>query len=99
MPLTPIYIDKNLSAIFCVWDRIFGTFQEELEEEPPVYGVLKPVKTWNPILINFQHAGNVIRDAYHTNNFKDKLRIWFMPTGWRPKDVIEKFPITIVKDL
>jgi hypothetical protein len=97
--INPIYIDKNLSAIFCVWDRIFGTFQEELEEEPPVYGVLKPVKTWNPILINFQHAGNVIRDAYHTNNFIDKLRIWFMPTGWRPKDVIEKFPITIVKDV
>ena len=97
--INPIYIDKNLSAIFCVWDRIFGTFQEELDEEPPVYGVLKPVKTWNPILINFQHAGNVIRDAYNTNNFKDKLRIWFMPTGWRPKDVIEKFPITIIKDV
>ena len=94
-----IYIDKNLSAIFCVWDRIFGTFQEELDEEPPVYGVLKPVKTWNPILINFQHAWNVIQDAYNTNNFKDKFRIWFMPTGWRPKDVIEKFPITIDKDV
>jgi len=97
--INSIYIDKNLAAIFCIWDRIFGTFQEELDEEPPVYGVLKPVKTWNPILINFQHAWRVIKDAYHTKSFKDKLRIWFMPTGWRPKDVIDRYPISIVEDV
>ena len=96
--INSIYIDKNLSAIFCVWDRIFGTFQEELDEEPPVYGVLKPVNTWNPIVINFQHAFNVIQDAYNTNSLKDKLRIWFMPTGWRPADVIGKFPRPITEN-
>ena len=96
--INPIYIDKNLSAIFCIWDRAFGTFQEELDEEPPVYGVLKPVNTWNPLLINFQHAFNVIQDAYNTSSFKDKLRIWFMPTGWRPYDVVEKFPRNIITD-
>jgi len=96
--INPIYIDKNLSAIFCVWDRVFGTFQEELDHEPPVYGVLKPVNTWNPLLINFQHAFNVIQDAYHTSSFKDKLRIWFMPTGWRPSDIIDKFPRPITTD-
>jgi len=96
--INPIYIDKNLSAIFCIWDRIFGTFQEELDQEPPVYGVLKPVNTWNPLLINFQHAFNVIQDAYNTSSFKDKLRIWFMPTGWRPSDIIEKFPRPITTD-
>ena len=96
--INPIYIDKNLSAIFCIWDRAFGTFQEELDEEPPVYGVLKPVNTWNPLLINFQHAFNVIQDAYNTSSFKDKLRIWFMPTGWRLNDVVEKFPRNIITD-
>ena len=93
-----IYIDKNLSAIFCIWDRVFGTFQEELDDEPPVYGVLKPVNTWNPLLINFQHAFNVIQDSYNTSSLKDKFRIWFMPTGWRPTDVIDKFPRNIIKD-
>ena len=96
--INPIYIDKNLSAIFCIWDRAFGTFQEELDEEPPVYGILKPVNTWNPLLINFQHAFNVIQDAYNTSNIRDKLRIWFMPTGWRPNDVVEKFPRNIITD-
>ena len=96
--INPIYIDKNLSAIFFIWDRVFGTFQEELDDEPPVYGVLKPVNTWNPLLINFQHAFNVIQDAYNTSSIKDKFRIWFMPTGWRPTDVIDKYPRNIIKD-
>ena len=93
------YIDKNLAAIFCVWDRAFGTFQEELDNIPPVYGVLKPANTWNPILINFQHIWRLIKDAWRTKNWLDKLRIWFMPTGWRPNDVIEKYPVTIIDDI
>jgi alkylglycerol monooxygenase len=92
------YIDKNLAAIFCVWDRVFGTFQEELDDVPPVYGVLKPANTWNPILINFQHIWRLIKDAWRTNNWFDKLRIWFMPTGWRPKDVVAKFPIEVITE-
>lgn len=81
------YIDKNLSAIFCIWDRLFGTFQEELQNIPCVYGTLKPVNTWNPFIINFQHLWYLIVDAWHTRNFKNKIKIWFMPTGWRPDDV------------
>ena len=96
--INEIYIDKNLAAIFCVWDRMFGTFQEELDEVPPVYGVLKPANTWNPVIINFQHLWRLMKDAWRTNNWFDKLRIWFMPTGWRPEDVKEKYPIEIIED-
>ncbi len=97
--INPEYIDKNLGQIFCVWDRMFGTFQEELEEVPPQYGVLKPANTWNPILINFQHIWRLIQDAWRTNNYWDKLRIWFMPTGWRPEDIKEKYPVSIIEDV
>ena len=90
------YIDKNLGAIFCVWDRMFGTFQEELESVTPVYGVLKPVRSWNPIIINFQHLWQLTKDAYRTKHWPDKLKLWFMPTGWRPQDVVEKYPIAII---
>ncbi|MDG1435304.1 MAG: sterol desaturase family protein [Saprospiraceae bacterium] len=93
--INDIYIDKNFSAIFILWDKWFGTFQEELEEETPVYGTLKPANTWNPVLINYQHAWQILKDAWRTNNWLDKIRIWFMPTGWRPKDVQEKYPIII----
>ena len=96
--INPEYIDKNLGAIFCTWDRMFGTFQEELKDVPPVYGVLKPARTWNPVLINFQHIWRLMVDAWHTRNWLDKFRIWFMPTGWRPDDVREKIPRSIIED-
>ena len=91
--INPIYIDKNLAAIFCVWDRIFGTFQEELDSEPPIYGTLKPVSSWNPFWINFQHFFLLARDAWYTKKWKDKFVLWFKPTGWRPKDVQIRFPV------
>lgn len=93
------YIDKNLGQIFSVWDRLFGTFQEELDEVPPRYGVLKPAMTYNPLWINFQHAYNLAFDAWHAKRFTDKLRIWFMPTGWRPADVAERFERPIIEDV
>lgn len=96
--INPEYIDKNFSQIFIVWDKLFGTFQEELREKPPVYGIKKPVNTWNPILINFQHAGRVWLDFFRTKSWKDKARIWFMPTGWRPEDVASKYPIEILEN-
>lgn len=97
--INPIYIDKNLSAIFSIWDRIFGTFQEELADEPCVYGTLKPVQTWNPLLINFQHNWGLAKDAWYTKRWADKFRLWFMPTGWRPKDVAARFPRPIVENV
>ena len=93
------YLDKNLSQIFIIWDKIFGTFQEELNDVQPVYGVKRPVRTWNPLLINFQHLWLIISDAWHTISIWDKLRIWFMPTGWRPKDVINKYPVKVIQDI
>lgn len=93
------YLDKNYGQIFIIWDRMFGTFQPELPDLPAVYGVKRPVKTWNPIIINWQHLGLLYLDAWRTKNWWDKLRIWFMPTGWRPADVIDKYPVEAVKDV
>ncbi len=97
--INPEYIDKNLGQILCIWDRMFGTFQEELDDVPPQFGVLKQAATWNPVHINFQHFWNMLKDAWRTGNYWDKIRIWFMPTGWRPSDVKEKYPITIIEDV
>ena len=97
--MNDIYMDKNFGQIFIFWDKMFGTFQEELPEVPPVYGVKRPVKTWNPFLINFKHLSLLITDAWRANSYKDKLRIWFMPTGWRPADVTEKYPVHYVESM
>ncbi len=96
--INPIYIDKNFGQIFTWWDRMFGTFQEELDEVPPVYGVTRPARTWNPIKINFQHLWLLMQDAWRTDRWIDKLRIWFMPTGWRPSDVVDRYPVAKIDD-
>jgi sterol desaturase/sphingolipid hydroxylase (fatty acid hydroxylase superfamily) len=93
------YIDKNFGQIFIIWDKLFGTFQEELNTVPAVYGITVPVQTFNPIKINFQHIWQLIKDAWHTKSMKDKLVIWFKPTGWRPNDVASFFPIFKIEDV
>lgn len=93
------YLDKNYGQIFIVWDRLFGTFQPELQEVPAVYGVKRPVKTWNPIIINWQHLGLLWLDAWRTKSWWDRARIWFMPTGWRPADVVDRYPVKAVEDV
>lgn len=88
-----IYIDRNYGGVFIIWDRLFGSFQEELDDEPCMYGIRKPIKSWNPVWANLHFYTQLVRDAWHTKSWRDKCRIWFMPTGWRPADVEEKFPL------
>ena len=92
------YLDKNYSQIFIIWDKLFNTFQIELDDIKPVYGTLRPVSTWNPIVINFKHFFQLFHDAWNTEKFTDKIKLWFKPTGWRPEDVKIKFPLTEVSD-
>ncbi len=93
------YMDKNLSQIFIVWDKLFGTFQEELPDVPPVYGISRPARTWNPFKINFQHFWLLLKDAWRAEQWSDKLKIWFMPTGWRPEGLDEKYPVSKIEDV
>lgn len=97
--INPEYLDKNFGQIFIFWDKLFGTFQEEREEIPAVYGITIPVRTWNPIKINFTHLWLLIKDAWHTQSWKDKFRIWLMPLGWRPSDVVDTYPIYKIEDV
>lgn len=96
--INPEYLDKNHGQIFIIWDKLFGTFQKELPDVPPVYGITSPMSTWNPIKINFKHLWVLIQDAYHAESWLDKFTIWFKPLGWRPADVATKFPINKIED-
>ena len=97
--INPEYMDKNLSQIFIVWDKLFGTFAEEKKEIPPVYGITRPARTWNPVRINFQHLWLMITDAWHTHHWKEKLTLWFRPTGYRPTDVAAQYPVYKIDDV
>ncbi len=97
--INEIYLDKNFGQVFIFWDRLFNTYQEERADTPCVYGVTRPVKTWNPIKINFMHMWLLIKDAWRAKNWTDKLTIWFKPLGWRPADVAAKYPVEKINDV
>jgi alkylglycerol monooxygenase len=78
------YLDKNFGEIFIVWDKMFGTCA--YEDEEPVYGALTPIESCNPNKIYFHYWGFLWEDCKHTKSWWDKVRLWFMPLGWRPED-------------
>ena len=97
--INPEYMDKNHGQIFIFWDKLFGTYQEELDTIPPVFGITRPAQTWNPFRINFQHLWLLICDAWRAENWKDKFTIWFQPTGWRPENFEEKYPVAKITNV
>lgn len=86
------YIDRNYGGILVLWDRLFGSFQEELDNDPVLFGVRKPLANWNPFWANLQVYAYLWFDAVHTRRWRDRLGIWFRRTGWRPADVEKRFP-------
>jgi hypothetical protein len=87
-----LYLDKNYVGVFLMWDRLFGTFQEELDEEPCIYGVRGQLKSWNPVWANLHYWWLMALDCWHARSWVDKLRVWIAPPGWRPPDVAARFP-------
>ncbi|MCP4442927.1 MAG: sterol desaturase family protein [Aureispira sp.] len=77
-----IYLDRNHAGTLVIWDRIFGTFQEELEEEPVVYGITTNINTYNPLKIATHEFGALWKDIKKAPTFKAKLGYIFQPPGW-----------------
>ncbi|MBL0912416.1 MAG: sterol desaturase family protein [Bacteroidia bacterium] len=85
------YLDKNFSEFLIIWDRIFGTFQEE--DEKVVYGMYSHPNSWNPVKINFHYYVLLWKQAKEAPYVWDKIRLWFMPLGWTPRGLQPKpFP-------
>ena len=78
----PKYIDKNHAGTLIIWDRIFGTFQKE--EEEVVYGITKPLASWNPVWANFHYWFDLTETARKSRNFRDKINVFIKPPGWFP---------------
>ncbi|TGN07034.1 sterol desaturase family protein [Leptospira ilyithenensis] len=83
--VNPRYIDKNYGGVFIFWDRWFGTFEEEKEE--PVYGVVKPLGTFQPILAEIHVFSDLFRDFRLTKNKREGILGFFKPPGFRPSDL------------
>ena len=84
------YIDANYGGVFIIWDRMFGTYNPQRPDVKPVYGTATPLNSWNPLWANFQVFSIMIKDTIKTKSWKDKIKVWFSKTYWRPEDCIEE---------
>jgi sterol desaturase/sphingolipid hydroxylase (fatty acid hydroxylase superfamily) len=84
------YVDRNYGGILIVWDRLFGTYCEEDDAEPCVYGTRSPLRSWNPVWANLQVYAALWREMRLCSRWQDRLALWFKPPGWRPADVLAR---------
>ena len=78
----PQYLDRNHAGIFIIWDRLFGTFEPEVEK--PVYGLVTNIETYNPIKIAFLEWYNLLKDVFTTKtSFINKFKYLIKPPGWK----------------
>jgi len=76
------YLDQNHAGILMIWDRMFGTFSEEKDEEKPVYGLTKNITSYNPLVIVSHEYKDIWKDVQRAPSFTDKLKYIFYPPGW-----------------
>ena len=76
------YLDRNHAGILIIWDRIFGTFQEEKNEDFPVYGITNNISTYNLFKIASHEYISLWGDVKRAPTFKDKFNYLFQPPGW-----------------
>jgi sterol desaturase/sphingolipid hydroxylase (fatty acid hydroxylase superfamily) len=94
----PLYLDRNYAGVFIVWDRMFGTFQPELETEKCRYGIVKNLGTYNPVKICLHEWWGIITDMRHARSVREAAMYLLAPPGWSPdgsrttsKQLLEKW--------
>jgi sterol desaturase/sphingolipid hydroxylase (fatty acid hydroxylase superfamily) len=78
----PQYLDRNHAGILIIWDKMFGTFEPEVEK--PVYGLVKNISTYNPVKIALMEWYNMFRDAFTSKTtMSNRLKYFIKPPGWK----------------
>lgn len=80
----PRYLDSNYAGVFIIWDRMFGSFAAEQDDEAPRYGIVKNLGAFNPIVISFHEWIAMFHDVRKAKSFHDGFYFLFGPPGWSP---------------
>jgi len=83
--VNPEYQDRNYAGTLIIWDRLFGTFEPERAE--PVYGITKPLASWNPLWANVHVFGEIWLHVRAARSWRDRGRAVFGHPGWRPPEL------------
>jgi alkylglycerol monooxygenase len=79
------YIDKNFGGVLAVWDRLFGTYQTELKEEPVTYGVRESFPSFSPLIINSYYLKTIAKKIKLSSSLYEVVCSIFGPPAWLPK--------------
>ncbi|SEB70523.1 Sterol desaturase/sphingolipid hydroxylase, fatty acid hydroxylase superfamily [Tenacibaculum sp. MAR_2009_124] len=83
-----LYLDTNFSNMFSFWDKLFKTYQEEIDEVQPKYGITesegKTINSENLISSQFGLLKDLYKDLKYTPSWKNKIKLIFMPPDWSP---------------
>ena len=78
----PRYLDKNYAGIFIIWDKIFGTFEAERDDEQIKYGIIKNLENYNIVWAVFHEWVGIAKDLWNAPGLKNKLFYAIKPPGW-----------------
>jgi hypothetical protein len=79
------YLDRNYGGVLIIFDRLFGTFVEERDDLPCCYGLVKPLKSYNPLTIALHEWIAMARDVWTARSWRDRLLHVVGPPGWSPR--------------
>jgi len=78
----PQYLDRNHAGIFIIWDKLFGTFEPEVEK--PIYGLVTNINTFNPIYVAFHEWIALYKDVFISKvSIRDRINYLIKPPGWK----------------
>lgn len=76
------YLDRNHGGVLIIWDRLFGTFSSERNNEPPTYGLTKNINTYHPGIVATHEYSSIWKDFKNAPGIKNKLAYIFKAPGW-----------------
>ena len=78
------YLDANYAGVLIVWDRMFGTFVAEREDDAPRYGIVKNLGTYNPVRVALHEWVGIFNDVTRARSLRDAVLFLLAPPGWSP---------------
>ncbi len=78
----PLYMDTNFCNLLNIWDKVFGTYQNEEHHIKPAYGITREMDSGNFFDVYFGEVVSLLKDVYHAPGLKNKLLYPIMPPGW-----------------
>ncbi|OYU15790.1 MAG: C-5 sterol desaturase [Alphaproteobacteria bacterium PA4] len=83
------YLDRNYGGVFIVWDRLFGTFEAEQDAEPPRYGIVKNLASFNPLWVATHEWLGIARDIVAAPDWRSRWMAIAGPPGWKQGDTAD----------